>query len=92
MKAQAFELISSSKQTVANFSEEITAFVQEKNFDGIEIDWQWPGQKGGSKDRDQLTLLVKVSCMKQICIIIDGLYVFKYSMSRKMWKAIYSFW
>ncbi|KAF2350957.1 Glycoside hydrolase family 18 catalytic domain [Trinorchestia longiramus] len=68
VKAESFERIVSTKSSISNFTDNIVDFLQTKDMDGVEVDWQWPGQRGGSKDRNDLTLL-----MKSLRVALDDL-------------------
>lgn len=60
VKTETFSLVTSSVEGVANFTEGVVAFVTANGLDGLEVDWRWPGQNGGSKDKDDVTTLMKV--------------------------------
>ena len=70
IKSEAFEAIAASKQALAEFAESVTQFMQDKEFDGVEVDWRWPGQTGGSKTKDGLNKLIKVGIHHCSCIAI----------------------
>ncbi|XP_018019179.1 uncharacterized protein LOC108675662 [Hyalella azteca] len=59
IKSTSFAQVTSTKAAVANFSEQVVDFLRTRRMDGVEVDWRWPGEDGGSKDRDDLTLLIK---------------------------------
>ncbi|KAK4298653.1 hypothetical protein Pmani_029009 [Petrolisthes manimaculis] len=60
MKGETFSLLTSSAEGLANFTQGASDFINEMGLDGLEMDWRWPGQQGGAKDRQQLTTLMKV--------------------------------
>lgn len=42
------------------FVEQATSFIRKHNFDGLDLDWEYPTQRGGDpKDRESFVLLVK---------------------------------
>ncbi|KAK3876870.1 hypothetical protein Pcinc_018368 [Petrolisthes cinctipes] len=60
MKGETFSLLTSSVEGLANFTQGASDFINEMGLDGLEMDWRWPGQQGGAKDRQDLTTLMKV--------------------------------
>lgn len=60
VKTETFSVVTSSVESVANFTEGVVAFVTANGLDGLEVDWRWPGQNGGDKDKDDVTTLMKV--------------------------------
>lgn len=69
VKAETFSLLTSSAEGLANFTQGASDFVREMALDGLEVDWRWPGQQGGAKDRQDLTTLMKVC----VCVIFFSL-------------------
>ncbi|KAL9902421.1 chitinase 2 isoform 1-T1 [Glossina fuscipes fuscipes] len=46
--------------TRGKFVQHVTSFIRKYNFDGLDLDWEYPTQRGGApKDRDNFVLLAK---------------------------------
>lgn len=46
-----FALASASAQSRQTFAENALKFITDNRFDGIDIDWEYPGFKGGPKQK-----------------------------------------
>ena len=51
---------SSNLDVIANFTLSLASFVEENRLDGVEVDWQWPGEGDGPSSKDDLTSFFKV--------------------------------
>jgi chitinase len=60
--SQIFSDLTSKRDSRKTFIKSLQSFLKEHSFDGIDIDWEYPGQREGSRpyvDRDNLISLVK---------------------------------
>jgi chitinase len=49
------------KSTRSEFVNSTITFLRTRNFDGLDIDWEYPGRRGGPpQDKVNLALLMKV--------------------------------
>ncbi|KAG5681663.1 hypothetical protein PVAND_011077 [Polypedilum vanderplanki] len=57
--SEIFSRLASTAATRATFAQSVLAKINEFNFDGFDLDWEWPGQRNGSSpnDRDNFVLL-----------------------------------
>ena len=62
MGSKDFSRMASRKKSRELFARTAAAFLRDRDFDGLAIDWQYPTQRGGRKlDRKNFSLLLKVS-------------------------------
>lgn len=55
-----FSQVAASPELRARFAQNAVAFLQTYNFDGLDIDWEYPNQRGGNPaDKDNLIALLK---------------------------------
>lgn len=50
------------------FAQSVVAFLDRHGFDGLDMDWEYPTQRGGNNetDRDNFVLLLRVSANSEI--------------------------
>lgn len=56
---ESFSSMVSTLSSRKNFTENCIKFCEIYNFDGIDIDWEFPGTKGRIQDKENFTLLIK---------------------------------
>ena len=60
MESKEFSLMVKEKKTRVNFINHGIKFLRYYGFDGIDLDWEFPADRGGSPDdKPNLTLLIK---------------------------------
>ena len=52
-----------TKETRADFISHSIGFLRDRNFDGLDLDWEYPS--GVYKDKFTLLVQVKIYCLKQ---------------------------
>lgn len=55
-----YSAMARSAEARAAFANSALAFLRQHNFDGLDLDWEYPGKRGGAEeDRDNFILLIK---------------------------------
>ena len=61
MASQPFINIVRSPASRSAFAQSAIAFLRQRNFDGLDVDWEYPGQRGSSAaDKQNFVLLMQV--------------------------------
>ena len=61
MGSEPFTQMVKSSQTRQEFAKSAVAFLRKRNFDGLDLDWEYPANRGSPpKDKHRFTLLVQV--------------------------------
>ena len=60
---QPFSQMASSAGTRKIFIDSVLEFINQYNFDGLDLDWEYPGQRGGNPNTDKQNFnnLIKVN-------------------------------
>lgn len=67
MASQPFVPVVESAASRATFAQNAVTFLRQRNFEGLDMDWEYPGSRGGTPaDRDKLVLLMQVQLQKSI--------------------------
>lgn len=60
MASQPFVPVVESAASRATFAQNAVTFLRQRNFEGLDMDWEYPGSRGGTPaDRDKLVLLMQ---------------------------------
>lgn len=52
------------------FIDHVIQFIQKYNFDGLDLDWEYPANRGGKpEDKQNFVTLVKVSTWRLVCCV-----------------------
>ncbi|CAD7006611.1 unnamed protein product [Ceratitis capitata] len=55
-----YSLLVADREQRARFVKQVTTFIRKYNFDGLDLDWEYPTQRGGRpQDRENFVLLTK---------------------------------
>ena len=66
--SKRFSDMASSPTNRAEFVNSAITFLRKRNFDGLDIDWEYPASRGGPpQDKINLAALMKVSHFRSIC-------------------------
>ena len=60
MSAEVFSSLVTDKDRLDNLTSSINSYYTDGIINGIEIDWEWPVQDGGKKDRVKLIRYARV--------------------------------
>lgn len=61
MGSLPFSILVNDSSSMREFAETTTKFLREHGFDGLDVDWRFPTQRGGQRqDGARFTLLLKV--------------------------------
>ena len=59
--SEKYSKMASNPQARKQFASSALSFIRRHNFDGLDLDWEYPGKRGGTKaDRDNFILLIQV--------------------------------
>ena len=61
VKASTFSSFITNRESLNNLTSSINEMYRSGLLDGVEIDWEWPSQLGGKKDRIKLIRYARVS-------------------------------
>lgn len=61
VKASTFSSFITNIESLNNLTSSINGYYRDGLLDGVEIDWEWPFQEGGKKDRIKLIRYARVS-------------------------------
>ena len=71
MSAEVFSSLVTDKDRLDNLTSSINSYYTDGIINGIEIDWEWPVQDGGKKDRVKLIRYARVTKYKKnLCVIV----------------------
>jgi len=58
--SEKYSKMASNPQARKQFASSALSFIRRHNFDGLDLDWEYPGKRGGTKaDRDNFILLIQ---------------------------------
>ena len=80
--SQRFSKLVADPDARQNLVKSAVKYLRQHNFDGLDLDWEYPASRDGSReaDRENYALLVKVSD-NQLDSIVGVVFVFKSSNS-----------
>ena len=61
VKSSTFSSFITNRESLNNLTSSINEMYRSGLLDGVEIDWEWPSQLGGKKDRIKLIRYARVS-------------------------------
>lgn len=66
VKASTFSSFITDIESLNNLTSSINAYYREGILDGVELDWEWPVQEGGKKDRIKMIRYARVTFLLNI--------------------------
>ena len=60
--SEKYSKMASNPTARKQFASSALSFIRRHNFDGLDLDWEYPGKRGGTKaDKDNFILLIQVN-------------------------------
>ena len=73
MGSDEFTLMVASEESRQDFVDHSITFLTERGFDGLDLDWEYPADRGSpAGDKQKFTALVKVNSSQCLCSPCQG--------------------
>ena len=72
--AAGFQQVVANKETMVTFVRNVAIYLRDRDFDGIDIDWEWPGDTYRSKFTTLLKVMVDSIAMLKLYVLTLSVY------------------